>query len=82
MSREDILELLKESQQSATADSTADSTAEEEVGFFQSIINWFGSEGFSPKNNKFDRIYSVFSIIVIYIFILKDPLKINNIFQK
>ena len=59
----------------------------EEVGFFQSIIDWFmglfgGSEGFSPKNNKFDQIYSVFSIFVIYMLILKDPLKIQKKVQK
>ena len=41
-----------------------------------------GSEGFSPKNNKFDQIYSVFSIIVIYMLIFKDPLKIQKKVQK
>jgi hypothetical protein len=59
---------------------------EEEVGFFQSIINWFaglfGSEGFSPKNDKFDFLYSIFSIIVLYMLVLKDPLRISKKINK
>ena len=58
----------------------------EEVGFFQSIIDWFmglfGTEGFSPKNNKFDFIYSVFSFIVLYMLVLKDPLRISKKINK
>jgi hypothetical protein len=59
---------------------------EEEVGFFQSIIDWFaglfGSEGFSPKNDKFDFLYSIFSIIVLYMLVLKDPLRISKKINK
>ena len=62
----------------------ADST--EELGFFEKFIIWFNSlfgfEGFSSMNNEFDKIYSLFSIIVIYILIFKDPLKIQKKVQK
>ena len=74
---------------SATDSSATDSAAtpKEELGFFARIMAWFsslfgGSEGFSPKNNKFDQIYGVFSIIVIYMLIFKDPLKIQKKVQK
>jgi hypothetical protein len=70
------------------ADTTAADT-EEELGFFAKIMAWFSSlfggsseEGFSPKNNKFDQMYSVFSIIVVYMLIFKDPLKIQKKIQK
>ena len=75
---------------STTADSTAaDSTtadSTEELGFFEKFIIWFNSlfgfEGFSSMNNEFDKIYSLFSIIIIYILIFKDPLKIQKKVQK
>jgi hypothetical protein len=71
----------------AAEDEAADT--EEELGFFAKIMAWFSSlfggsseEGFSPKNNKFDQIYSVFSIIVVYMLIFKDPFKIQKKIQK
>jgi len=57
------------------------------VSFIEGIINWFMSlfsqtEGFSSINNNFNKIYSVFSIIVIYILVLKDPLNIQKKINK
>ena len=71
-----------------STDSSVPAAPATELGFFAKIMAWFSSlfggssEGFSPKNNKFDQMYSVFSIIVIYMLIFKDPLKIQKKVQK
>ena len=69
-----------------SSEPAAPSSAPAELGLWAKFVRWinslFGIEGFSPKNNKFDQIYSVFSIIVIYMLIFKDPLKIQKKVQK
>ena len=69
-----------------SSEPAAPSSAPAELGLWAKFVRWinslFGIEGFSPKNNKFDQIYSVFSIIVIYMLIFKDPLNVQNKIRK
>ena len=86
LTRDEILEILKNSQDLKSQDSQDSQESQEETGFFGKIWNFYTSlfssdetiEGFSKNNNNFKKFYSIFSIIIIYTLILKDPLKIKK----